>query len=121
MKHGNSSSAKKADAGPTSSISLGMAVKPPALPRRDDVLVNKGAEAPKLCLSPVEMRTITVADGLLSAGIASTAMRAIFSRQLFSWNLSKETEKKPSHKLRLACPSLLEEDYSNEIKAQTGV
>ena len=39
---------------------------PTALPcSRDDALVGKGAAAPKLCLSPTEMRMLTAAGGLL--------------------------------------------------------
>ena len=41
---------------PTSSTSYGMKTEPPALPRRDDVLVDKSTAAPKPCLSPVKMR-----------------------------------------------------------------
>ena len=47
-KHiGDSSSAKKVDIGPTSSTSFGMKAEPPALPLRDDALVDKDAAAPK--------------------------------------------------------------------------
>ena len=46
--------------------------KPPALPRRDDALVNQGHEVAKPCLSPVEMRKSTPAGSLLHAGAAST-------------------------------------------------
>ena len=43
-KHGDSCSAQ---VGTTTSTSFGMKSKPPALPRWDDVLVDKGAVAPK--------------------------------------------------------------------------
>ena len=36
----------------------------PTLPCEDNALVDKDAAAPKPCLSPVEMRTLTVAGGL---------------------------------------------------------
>ena len=42
-KHGDSCSAKRVHAGPTSSTSLGMKAEPPALPRRDDVMVDMGS------------------------------------------------------------------------------
>ena len=52
---------------------------PPTLScSRDNALVDNGAAAPKLCLSPLEMRTPTAAGGLLPAGIASTASRTTF-------------------------------------------
>ena len=44
---------------------------------RNDALVDKGAAAPKPCLSPVEMRTTTAPGGLISANIASTATGTI--------------------------------------------
>ena len=77
-KHEDSRSAKRAQVGPTSSTSLGMKAEPPALPRRDDVLVDKSATAPKSCFSPVEMRTLTAGGDLLPTGKASTAARIIF-------------------------------------------
>ena len=55
-----------------------MNAEPSALPRWDDVLVDKGAAAPKPCLSPVEMRTLTAAGDLLPAGKASAATRIIY-------------------------------------------
>ena len=69
---------KRVQAYPTSLTSLGMKAETPALPRRNDFLVDKGAAAPKPCLSPVEMQTLTAAGDLLFAGKASTATRIIF-------------------------------------------
>ena len=68
--------------------------EPSALPCRDDAMVDKDAEAPKLCLSPVEIRTPTAAGGLFPAGTASTAMRTIFFRPLPSWALGEETNER---------------------------
>ena len=93
-KHGDSCSAKKLDAGPTKSTSFGMTAEQPTLPRRNDVWVDKGVAAPKPCLSPAEMHTLTVAGGLLPTGTASTAMRIILPPPLFSWSLGEETKKK---------------------------
>ena len=47
--------------------------RPLALPHRDDALADKGAAAPKPCLSSLEMPTLTAAGGLLPAGTASSA------------------------------------------------
>ena len=44
--------------------------EPPALPCRDDALVNQGHEVAKPCFSPVEMRKSTSAGSLLLAGTA---------------------------------------------------
>ena len=66
-----------------------MKAGPPALPCRDDVLIDNGAAAPKLCLSPLEMRPPTVAGGLLPIGKTSTATMTIL-RQLSLWFCSAE-------------------------------
>ena len=92
-KHEDSCSAKRVQAGPTSLTSSGMKAEPPALPRSDDVLVDKGATTPKPCLPPTEMRTLTTAGGLFPSGKASTTVRTIFPRPFFSWSLVGETKK----------------------------
>ena len=67
-----------------------MTAEPPALPRRDDVLVDKGAEASKPCLSLAETRTQTAAGGLLPIGTASIiAMRILFPQPPFFWSLGE--------------------------------
>ena len=90
-KHGNSCSATRAQAGPTSSTNFGMKAEPPALPRRDDVLVDKGDAVPKPCLSPVEMRKPIAAGDLLSTGKASTATRTIFYQLPLRFCLTEKT------------------------------
>ena len=77
-KHGDRCSAKRVQDGPTCSTSFGVKAEPPSLPCRDDVLVQNGATAPKLCISPLEMRTPTDASGLLPTDKTSTATRATF-------------------------------------------
>ena len=62
--HGDSFPACRGYPGPKSnSNSFGMMAKPPALPRRDDVIVESGDAAPKSCLPPFEIRTTTAAGG----------------------------------------------------------
>ena len=46
--------------------------EPPALPCRDDALVNQGHEVAKPCLSPMEIRKSTSAGSFLHAGANST-------------------------------------------------
>ena len=75
---GDSSSSKKFNSDMTSLISFGMMAESPALSLSDDTLVDKGAAAPKLCLSSVEMRTLTAAGALFPAGLASTVTRTTF-------------------------------------------
>ena len=86
-KHGDSCSAKRVEAGPTSSTSFDMKAEPPALPRRDDVLVDEGAASSMPCLSTVEIRMRTAAVGLLPIGTASTAARTNFPLPFFPWSL----------------------------------
>ena len=84
-KHGDSCYAKRVHADPTSSTSFGMTAEPPVLSRRDDVLVNKGTEAPKRHFPLVEVRMLpSAAGGLLPTGTVSTVMRTIFTRLFFS-------------------------------------
>ena len=47
-------------------------IEPPALPCRDDALVNQGQKMAKPCLSLVKIRKSTPAGSLLHAGAAST-------------------------------------------------
>ena len=61
---GYSCSAKRIQDGAKSSTTFEEKVEPPALPCRDNVVVENGAAARKLCLSHMEMRTPTVAGGL---------------------------------------------------------
>ena len=78
------SSARRVDDGSTSLTSFDIIVEPPA-PQKciKDALVNKGTEAVRMLSSAT--------GGLLPVGIASTAIRTIFSRPLASWTLGEET------------------------------
>ena len=95
-KRGDSCCAKRVQAGPTSSPRFGMKAEPPALPLRDDVLVNIGAAAPKPCLSSVKMRTLTTADGLVPTGKTSTATMTIFHQPPLWFCLTKEIKSRTS-------------------------
>ena len=68
--------------------------EPPALPCRDDALVNQGHEVAKPCLSPVEMRKLTSAGGLLHAGAGSTIITqgTKFPPQLLPWSFRETSE-----------------------------
>ena len=89
--HGNSFSAKSIQDGPKGSTTAGENVEPPALPCRDDVVVENGPAAPKKCLSPLEMRTTTAAWGLLPTDKTSTATRIIFDHSTFWFCQTEET------------------------------
>ena len=69
----------------------------PALPcSRGDALIDIGAAAPKLCLSPMAMRTLTVIGGLLPADTASTAMMTIFHQSPLWFCLTEDISSKTS-------------------------
>ena len=57
----------------TNSTSFGVKAEPPALPCRDDVVVESGVTASESCLPSLEMRSSTAAGGLVPTGEASTA------------------------------------------------
>ena len=72
--HGDSCTAQRVRDGPmTNSTSYGMIAEPPALPCRDDVVVESGDAAPQSCLPSLEMRSPTVAGGLVLTGETSKA------------------------------------------------
>ena len=79
VMHGDSFSSNRVQAGPkTTSTSFGVKVEPPALPCRDDIVVNNSAAAPKLYRSPLKMRSPTAAGGE-----TSTARRPPSTIRLF--------------------------------------
>ena len=82
-KHGDSCTAQRVQDGPRISTCFGVMVGPPALPCRDDFVVENGAAAPKSCLSPLEMRKTTAAGGLFPTGETSTATKPSSTSHLF--------------------------------------
>ena len=88
--HGDSCTAKRVQAGPTTSTSFGVKAKSLALPCRDD-LVENGDAASKSCLSILEMRTPTAAGGLSLAGEASTTTRIAFYQSHLRFCPTEET------------------------------
>ena len=96
QKSGDISSAR-VDDNPTTLTSFGNLPKPPALTEFiHNALVDEGAEAPKSCVSTVEMRTSKPTAGLLFASSASTMLRAVFPPPPFSWSFCEKTEKRNS-------------------------
>ena len=69
---------------------------PPALPCRDDALVNQGHEVAKPCLSPAGIRKSTSTGSLLHAGATSTTKTqgANFPPQLLPWSFRETSEEK---------------------------
>ena len=102
--HGGSVSAYRVDPGPKTSTSFCVKTEPPALPCRDDVVVESGDTAPKSCLPSLEMRSLSVAGGLLSAGDTSTATETTVNEALLHF-FSTEEETSKKKKLWTSIPS----------------
>ena len=79
-KHGDSYTAHRVKDGPNISTCFGVMAEPPALPCRDDVVVENGAAAPKSCLPSSEMRLPTAVGGLFSTNEAYIATRTTFNQ-----------------------------------------
>ena len=75
-----------------------MKAEPPALPCRDDVVVESGDAAPKSCLPSLEMRSSTAACGLVPTGKASTATETNFNQPPLRFHSTEETDLEASSK-----------------------
>ena len=69
-----------------------MKVEPPALPCRDDVVVESDDAAPKSCLPSLEMRTATAAGGLVPTGKTSTATETNLNQPPLRFYSTEETD-----------------------------
>ena len=91
--HGDScTTAQKVQDGPKTSITLGMEAEPPALPCRDDVVVESGSAASESCLPSLEMRSSSAAGDLVPTGEASTAKETNFNQPTLRFCSTKETD-----------------------------
>ena len=89
-KHGDSGTAQRVQDGPKISTCFGVMAEPPALPCKDDVVVENGAAAPKSCLPLLEMRATTAAGDLLPTGETSTATKIAFNQPPLRLYLTEE-------------------------------
>ena len=90
---GDNFSVRRVEHGPnTNSISVGMMLEPPALPCKDDVLVENGDASPKSCLPFLEMRLPSAASGLLPTGEAFTTTRTTFNKPPIWFYSTEETD-----------------------------
>ena len=120
--HGGSCTAQEVQDGPKTSTSFGMKTEPPALPCRDDVLVENGGASPRSCLSPVEMRKSTPAGGLLHADSASIykAQGINFSPQLLPRSFRETSEEKNIGTLRQTFAKYNRSWHPKVIKTKSG-
>ena len=96
---GDCFSARRVEPGPTTnSTSFGVKVEPPALPCRDDVVVECGTAAFESCLPSLEMRSSTVAGGLVPTGEASTASETTLNNPPLRSCPTEETDLEPNCK-----------------------
>ena len=92
---GDCFSACRVESGPTTnSTSLGMKADPPAIPCRDDSVVECGSAAFKSCLPSMEMRPSTAAGGLVPTGDASKASETTLNEPPLRFCLTEETDLK---------------------------
>ena len=94
VMHGDSYTAQRVQDGPKISACYGVMAEPPALPCRDNIVVENGAAAPKSCLSSLKMRSPTAAGGLLPTGEASITTRTTFSQPPLRLYSTEETNSK---------------------------
>ena len=101
---GDNVSARRVEPGPkTNSTSVGMMAEPPALPCRDDILVESGDGSPKSCLPFPEMRSPSAAGaagGLLPTGEVFTARRTTLNQPPLRFCSTEETDSKTSWRTR---------------------
>ena len=92
---GDCFSARRVEPDPTTnSTSFGVKAEPPALPCRDDSVVECGAAAFESCLPSMEMRPLTTAGGLVPTGDASKASETTFNKPPLGFCLTEETDLK---------------------------
>ena len=90
---GDSFSARRVERGPnTNSTSFGVKANPPALPCRDDVVIESGDAAPESCPPSLEMRSSTAAGGLVPTGEASTATENNLNQPPLRFCSTEETD-----------------------------
>ena len=92
---GDCFSARRVESGPTTnSTSFGVKAKPPALPCRDDSVVECGAAAFESCLPSMEIRPSTAAGGLVPTGDASEASETTLNKPPLWFCLTEEADLK---------------------------
>ena len=102
---GDCFSARRIEPGPTTnSTSFGVKAEPPALPCRDDVVVESGPATSESCLPSMDMRPLSAAGGLVPTGEASNPSETT-SNQPPLWFCSTEKTDLEAKKSRTSVPS----------------
>ena len=79
-----------------------MKAEPPALPCRDDVVVESGDAASESCLPSLEMRSSTAAGGLVLTGEASTASETTSNEPLLRFYETEEMNPEADSKMEVS-------------------
>ena len=94
---GDCFSARRVEPGPTTnSTSFGVKPEPPALPCRDDVVVECDTAASESCLPSLEMRSSTATGGLVSTREASTVLETTLNEPPLRFCPTEETDLEPN-------------------------
>ena len=78
-----------------------MMAEPPALPCREDILVENGDASPKSCLPFLEMRSPSAAGGLLPTGEALTATGTTLNKPPLWFYSTEEMDSKTNWRTRI--------------------
>ena len=90
---GDCFSARRVESGPTTnSTRFGVKAEPPALPSRDDSVVECGTAASESCLPSMEMRPSTTAGGLVPTGEASNASETTYNQPPLRFCSTEKTD-----------------------------
>ena len=100
---------QKVQDGPQTSISFGMMAEPPALPCREDGLVEEGATSPKSW----EIRMSTAAGGLVPTGEASTATETTSNEPLLRFYATEEMNPEDDSKEKKSWTSIPSASYDS--------
>ena len=115
--HGDSFSARRVDPDPkTTSTSFGMKAEPPALPCRDDVVVENRAAAPKSCLPSLKMRSPAAAGVLLRTCKISSATETTFNKSPLRPYLTEEANSKETNLWTSTPPARYDDNSSRRNK-----
>ena len=95
----------------TNSTSFGVKAEPPALPCRDDSVVECGAAAFESCLPSLEMRSSKAAGGLVPTSEVSTASETTLNEPPLRFCPIEETDLEPNCK-KTSTPNALFESSS---------
>ena len=103
---GDCFSAHWVESGPnTNSTSFGVKAEPPALPCRDDVVVESGAAASESCLPSLEMHPSTAAGGLVPTGEASKVTETNYNQPPLRLCSTEERDHLEANRKKTSIPS----------------